>query len=132
MNPEEREHPGKAALDGLLRIQDMKAPGERSSVVAALAYLDERLQALEKTVADRNRAFKPPEPAEVTAYAKSIKFELDGAYFCDYYAARNWCVGKVKMKCWKAAVRTWKNRRDQEPKKPAPRIPDNLRDDNGL
>jgi hypothetical protein len=54
--------------------------------------------------------FVIPEPDEVTSYAKSIGFVLDGNLFCDHYEARGWKYnGGVKMVNWKAAVRTWKH-----------------------
>ena len=56
------------------------------------------------------KRFVPPTPKEVTEYAKSISFNLDGNHFVDYYATRGWELGKGrKMKDWKACVRTWKN-----------------------
>lgn len=56
----------------------------------------------------KQQRFKVPDPDEVTEYAKSIDFVLDGAKFCNYYEARGWQIGKFKMRDWKAAVRTWK------------------------
>jgi hypothetical protein len=61
--------------------------------------------------------FVKPEPCEVTVYAKSIGYNLDGNQFCDHYASKDWKVGKTPMKDWKAAVRTWK-RSDEQKKKP--------------
>ena len=54
--------------------------------------------------------FIKPAPKEITEYAKSINFELDGEYFFDKYEGNGWVVGKAntKMKDWKAVVRTWK------------------------
>lgn len=60
--------------------------------------------------------FTPPTPQEVTEYAKSIEFNLDGHVFCDYYISKGWVVGKSKMQDWKASVRTWKSK--ENPKKP--------------
>ena len=57
-----------------------------------------------------SKRFKPPTPAEVTAYAKSIDFDLDGENFCDFYESKGWRVGNTPMKSWKAAVKTWKHR----------------------
>lgn len=54
--------------------------------------------------------FVKPSPEEVTDYAVSIGFKLDGQYFCDCYEARGWSIGKNPMKDWRAAVRTWKER----------------------
>lgn len=54
--------------------------------------------------------FQPPTPEEVTDYAKSIGFELDGEAFCDHYKVRGWKPKgyRTQMSDWKAAVRTWK------------------------
>lgn len=127
---ETREHPGISACK---RIKEGKQFAAKQDYVDAMVYLIEVVDDLSRKVNERNRAFKPPLPAEVTDYARTIDFVLDGANFCDYYAARNWCIGKTKMKDWKAAVRTWKTRRTIEliQQKPA-RIPDNLRQDHGL
>lgn len=54
------------------------------------------------------KQFVPPTPEEVSAYAKTINFSLDGEKFCAYYDTRGWVVGKSKMKDWHAAVVTWK------------------------
>jgi hypothetical protein len=52
-----------------------------------------------------------PSADEVTAYALSIGFTLDGQYFCDWYETRGWIPNgsRAKMSSWKAAVRTWKH-----------------------
>jgi len=60
-----------------------------------------------------NPAFIPPTPEQVEEYAGSIGFEVDGAEFVDFYESKGWMVGKNKMKDWKAAVRTWKIRKDK-------------------
>ena len=52
--------------------------------------------------------FVKPTPEDVTAYAKSIDFPLNGCSFCDFYESKGWRVGRNPMKDWKAAVRTWK------------------------
>jgi len=53
--------------------------------------------------------FVPPTVNEVQAYldSESIK-TINAQYFVDYYTARGWQLKSGKMKCWKAAVRTWK------------------------
>lgn len=55
-----------------------------------------------------SKRFVQPEPVAVTAYAASLGYKLDGEAFCDYYESKGWLVGKSPMKCWQAAVRTWK------------------------
>ena len=60
---------------------------------------------------------KKPTPIQVTEYAKSIDFDLDGNLFCDYYISCGWTVGKNKpMKNWEAAVRYWKRVRQKDEK----------------
>lgn len=119
-------HPG---ADAIARIQIDPNAATRRDYMEAISFLSERLSIVENTLADRNRSFKPPTPEEVTEYAKSIKFALDGQKFCDWYEARNWMLGKTKMKSWKAAVRTWK-RGDEEKAaaQPVAPIPHNLRE----
>jgi len=54
--------------------------------------------------------FVKPTAEDVSTYAKSIQFILDGESFIDYYDSKGWLIGKTPMKNWKAAVRTWKRR----------------------
>ncbi len=65
------------------------------------------------------KVFVKPTPEEVTDYAKTIGFVLDGRAFCDFYESRGWRYGNTPIKDWKAAVRTWKRRRIEEGQKPA-------------
>jgi hypothetical protein len=53
----------------------------------------------------------PPSPGQVTAYSAFIGYPLDGQAWCDSYAVKDWKVGRVRMKDWQAAVRTWKANR---------------------
>ena len=59
------------------------------------------------------RRFVPPTPKEVEEYAKTIDFEIDGAYFVAYYEAAGWMRGKTPIKNWKMAVVTWKKNGSQ-------------------
>ena len=59
--------------------------------------------------------FQKPTAQDVTEYAEGIGFELDGRRFVDFYESKGWMVGKNKMKDWKAAVRTWKQRSQSDP-----------------
>jgi hypothetical protein len=55
-------------------------------------------------------------PEEVSAYAASIGFRLDGEYFIDYWESRGWKIKPgVLMVSWQATVRNWK-RMDAERK----------------
>jgi hypothetical protein len=84
----------------------------KSSEVSAPNSKDSKLS--DRKVKVKRGRFTPPTPAQVTDYAKSISFDLDGQYFIDWYAARGWMAGKNKMKDWQAAVRTWKARKEKD------------------
>ena len=57
--------------------------------------------------------FVPPTPSEVRQYCDESGHRIDADAFVDFYASKNWMVGKNKMKDWKAAVRNWE-RKDRE------------------
>lgn len=62
------------------------------------------------------KAMERPTPAMVEAYGLEIGWEIDGEYFCDYWAARGWYLKHNQpMRDWKATVRNWKrmDRRQQ-------------------
>ena len=59
-------------------------------------------------------AFVPPTVEEVLEYCTDRQNDIDPQAFVDFYASKNWMVGKSKMSDWKASVRTWEQRRKQE------------------
>ena len=64
--------------------------------------------------ASAGRSFAKPTASEVSEYARSIGFTLDGQVFVDFYEMKGWLVGKTHMKDWRAAVRTWRHRHAKE------------------
>lgn len=61
----------------------------------------------EKEGDDNKKRFKAPTVEDVAAYCKERQNDVDAENFVDYYSARDWKLGKNKMKDWRAAVRTW-------------------------
>lgn len=53
------------------------------------------------------KKFVKPTVEEVKEYCKSKGYDINAEHFVDYYESNGWCVGRNKMKDWKAAVRTW-------------------------
>lgn len=59
------------------------------------------------------KRFEPPAPLTVEVYMLdrgvhiSMSSRDEAQKFCDFYESKGWLVGKVKMKCWKAAARNW-------------------------
>ena len=54
--------------------------------------------------------FKKPTIDEIQNYCDERSNGINAQHFHDYYESKGWGVGKTKMKCWKASVRTWEQR----------------------
>lgn len=65
---------------------------------------------------NNNKRFTPPTIEEVKAYCQERGNSVDPETFVDFYESKGWCVGKNKMKDWKACVRTWEKNRKTEKK----------------
>lgn len=61
-----------------------------------------------------SRRFTPPTREEVREYCRERNNQVDPDRWYDFYLAKNFMIGKNKMKDWKAAVRTWE--RDDRPR----------------
>jgi len=75
-------------------------------VLDAFNSLSSRLDELEKK-AERKKRFTPPSIEEVRDYCFERGNSVDPESFHNFYACKNWMVGKAKMASWQAAVRTW-------------------------
>tara|TARA_R110000803_G_scaffold205530_3_gene272258 strand:+ start:219 stop:971 length:753 start_codon:yes stop_codon:yes gene_type:complete len=62
----------------------------------------------DKPATSSRKIFKPPSAEEVSNYAAKIDYPINAQAFVDAYETKGWVVGKVTMKSWEAAVRTWK------------------------
>lgn len=60
------------------------------------------------------KKFITPTIEDVKAYCVERKNNVDPERFIDYYTSNGWKVGKNPMKDWKAAVRTWERRNNNE------------------
>lgn len=58
--------------------------------------------------------FSKPSARDVEDYGKEIGFSVNGQQFVDFYESKGWKVGTTPMRDWRAAVRTWKTRRQNE------------------
>lgn len=58
--------------------------------------------------------FVPPDVEQVRAYCRERGNSIDPEAFVNYYASKGWTVGRSPMKDWRAAVRTWEQRRRQQ------------------
>lgn len=76
-------------------------------------------------LSESKKRFSPPSLEEVAAYCEERKNGIDPQAFIDFYSAKNWMIGKNKMKDYKACIRTWESRRrdDTKPSKKVDDIP---------
>lgn len=57
--------------------------------------------------------FSPPDILEVSKYCLERKNSVDSNRWHNFYSAKDWMIGKNKMKDWKAAVRTWEEKKEE-------------------
>ena len=81
---------------------------------------------IKENIGAKSTRFTPPTLEEVTAYCKERNNGVNPQRFIDFYESKGWVVGKVKMKSWKAAVRTWEPK-DDKPVEQEKAKPKNLR-----
>ena len=62
----------------------------------------------------KRASFEKPTVAEIAAYCSERKNGIDPQAFFDFYESKGWKVGAVKMKDWRASVRTWEQRHKTE------------------
>lgn len=93
---------------------------------------------IDKISKEESKRFVPPSVEEVMEYCQERQNNVNPEAFVDFYTAKGWKVGNNPMKDWKAAVRTWEQRRkdDRQQKKyttaaeytpPKPKSPDDIR-----
>ena len=64
---------------------------------------------------EKNKRFVPPTLQEVTNELRNQKvrhYQQQADKFWNFYEAKNWMIGKNKMKSWKAAIKTWNFEKD--------------------
>ena len=76
--------------------------------------IDKEIDIDKEKVKRESRNFVPPTLSEVKAYCQERNNGINPQSFIDFYSSKGWFVGKNKMKDWKAAVRTWEQRRKEE------------------
>ena len=62
----------------------------------------------------KRAVFEKPTVEEIAAYCSERKNGIDPQAFFDFYESKGWKVGAVKMKDWRASVRTWEQRHKSE------------------
>lgn len=65
---------------------------------------------------EKKGLFVPPSLSELKEYIALNEYNVDPEQWLNFYESKGWLIGKVKMKNWKAAVRTWAGRNKYLPK----------------
>lgn len=61
------------------------------------------------------KRFVKPSVEDIRGYCTERGNGVDAQRFYDFYESKGWVIGKNPMKDWKAAVRTWEQRREARP-----------------
>ena len=75
-----------------------------------------------ETPQKKERRFVKTTLEEVQDYCTQRGNTVDAAAFVDHYDANGWMAGRVKMRDWKAAVRTWERKEYQTHEKVSRRL----------
>ena len=62
----------------------------------------------------KTKTFIKPTLQEVKDYCEERNNNINAQYFISYYEAKDWMIGKNKIKDWKACVRTWEQRNKKD------------------
>lgn len=85
----------------------------------SLSYLKEEREERKEIKKKRGThpQFQKPTLEEVQAYITENLYTVDAQRFMDYYESNGWQIGKNHMKDWKATVRNWERRNQEQFKK---------------
>lgn len=92
-------------------VQNVVKSEVQTEVESVAIYKLKQNETKEKDANASKKKFAPPSLEEVEVYCKERGNTVDAAQFIDFYASKGWLVGKVAMKDWKAAIRTWEKNR---------------------
>lgn len=75
-------------------------------------YSIEENSIVENNIKENNKrkVFQKPTIEEIQEYCVERNNGINANAFYDFYESKGWCVGKNKMKDWKACIRTWEQR----------------------
>lgn len=62
----------------------------------------------------KSSRFSPPTVDDIKSYCEQSGHSVDAQRFFDFYESKGWMVGRNKMKDWRAAVRNWARRDDNQ------------------
>lgn len=93
-------------------LSDSGKPPECDNPVNAESppVAEEKEKSCAKKEKEPERKFRKPTIEEVRAYIAEKGYDVDAERFWNFYEAKDWFIGKNKMKNWRAAVATWQKK----------------------
>jgi hypothetical protein len=85
--------------------------GANSHAIALKKQKQIQKQNIKEKITKKEKMTIPPSLEEVTEYVKEKGSPVDPVMFVNFYGAKDWMIGKNKMKDWKKAVATWERGR---------------------
>ncbi|WP_347216659.1 hypothetical protein [Chryseobacterium sp.] len=93
---------------------------DKGEVLTVMLKAEDKERKRKKVAEKKEKAvrliFTPPSVQVVQEYCNERKNGISGYSFVNFYQSKGWMVGKNKMKDWKAAVRTWEQKNEENGK----------------
>ena len=111
----------ETSLKGMPATLHFKILENKISTYLKTSFKETSKQDLKKLKTNKNKEIiitnknnnKKPSVQEIKDYCLERNNGIDAEQFFDFYESKGWLVGKNKMKCWRAAVRTWEKRKQK-------------------
>ncbi len=92
-------------------LQNSNTPSNSENLKNDDDLKNEKEEKEKKVPSKKRKSFVPPSLEEVQEYCKERKNNVDVWRWYNFYQAKGWLIGRNKMKDWKAAVRTWEDKK---------------------
>ena len=93
-------------------LSESDKPPEQDNCVTTESppVAEEKEKSCAKKEKEPVKRFQKPTIEEVRAYITEKGYDVDAERFWNFYEAKDWFIGKNKMKNWRAAVATWQKK----------------------
>lgn len=93
-------------------LSESDKPPEQDNCVTTESppVAEEKEKSCAKKEKEPVKRFKKPTIEEVKAYIAEKGYDVDAERFWNFYEAKDWFIGKNKMKNWHSAVATWQKK----------------------
>lgn len=93
-----------------LSVSDNPTEQDNCVTTESPPVAEEKEKSSAKKEKEHVKRFQKPTIEEVKAYIAEKGYDVDAERFWNFYEAKDWFIGKNKMKNWHAAVATWQKK----------------------